>query len=306
VTTPVDAGRVLVAIPSRGRRDLVPTLRALTDQSAALGIGHGVDVVVLDNSGGHDPGILAAATQFGCRAEIVPKPGLAQVRNAAIELLAPGHASLLFLDDDEVPSAGWLREMLASHSMHGPAVVIGPVRVRTPPGAPRWLRSGDLLRREQTRPSGPHSGDTNSGNTLLDADFLRQTRLRFDERFDRSGGEDTDFFRRLRALGGEVFWAEGAAVVEYPDPERLTLSGLLRRAFHAGNLAWQFESESRSIGPLLVGLVRRQGRLVRGLGLALGGLSTGRLDRAARGLCDWATVAGTWASVAHLRTSFYD
>ena len=223
-----------------------------------------VEIVVLDNGATRTRVDAGTVGHLGATVHVVPLPGLAQVRNAAIDLLDVRHAALIFLDDDECPEPTWLLAMLDVHARFDATVVVGPVRVETPAGSPGWLGDGSFWRTYPERPDGPLVGKAYSGNTLLDVAFLRRTGLRFDVAYDHTGGEDTDFFRRLRDAGGTVAWANGAAVTEQLDAERASLRGALHRAFHAANLSWRMDRAGLRRGARSSAFVRRSARLVRG------------------------------------------
>ena len=294
---------MLVVIPTRGRRDIVPALERLEVQAADVLAK--VEVAILDNSGGAGFDGTALTERFGCQWFVVPEPGLARVRNTAIDLLQPWHEALIFLDDDERPESGWLNAMLTTHSAHRASVVLGPVRAQVPNGAPSWLLGGTFLRAVAERPDGRFEGEAYSGNTLIDATFLRRTGLRFDGRFDQTGGEDTDFFRRLREAGGCIFWAQDAAVIESVDAERATIRGVIHRAFHAANLSWRLDRAELSLTRRSRMFLRRAGRLPRGAGRLTAGVAAGRADRVMVGLCDCAAAAGTLTSALGYRTRYY-
>jgi succinoglycan biosynthesis protein ExoM len=297
------SGVVLVAIPTRGRRDLRPALEALAKQVADL--DHLVEVVVLDNSGPETLVDAELVEQLGGTVHAVLLPGLAQVRNAAIDLLDVRHAALIFLDDDECPEPTWLAAMLDVQDRFTATVVVGPVSVRIPFGSPGWLGDGSFWRTYPQRADGPQDGEAYSGNTLLDAAFLRDSGLRFDTAYDHTGGEDTDFFRRLRGAGGRVAWSNGAAVTELLDADRASLRGALRRAFHAANLSWRIDRAGLTRGARSTAFARRSARLVRGLGDTVAGAALRQPARSVRGLCDCAATAGTWSSAFGWKSHYY-
>ena len=73
-----------------------------------------------------------------------------------------------------------------------------------------------------------------SGNALIRLDFVRRHGLRFDPALGRSGGEDLDFFYRLRDAGGRIGFAEDARALEPVPDGRASLRWLLARTFRAG------------------------------------------------------------------------
>jgi hypothetical protein len=60
-------------------------------------------------------------------------------------------------------------------------------------------------------------------------DFCRRTGLRFDERYNLTGGEDTAFHRDAKRLGAVSAWAPKALVEEEAPPTRLTIGYQFRR-----------------------------------------------------------------------------
>jgi succinoglycan biosynthesis protein ExoM len=296
-------GAALVVIPTRGRRDIEPILQRLSVQVAAE--GSMVEVTILDNSGNAGADWSALATRYHCTWHVVPQPGLARVRNAAIDLLQQHHQALIFLDDDERPEPTWLHAILTAHVKFGGTVVIGPVNVAVPKDAPSWLAGGRFWRSEVVCPDGPVETEGYSGNTLIDGEFLRRTALRFDPAFDHTGGEDTDFFRRLRMAGGSVVWARDAAVIEHLDAERTTVRAVTHRAFHAANLSWRLDHDGLPHGLRAKMFLRRAARLPRGASRLATGLVALRPDQMVRGLCDCAAAIGTVSSVLGVRTEYY-
>jgi succinoglycan biosynthesis protein ExoM len=63
---------------------------------------------------------------------------------------------------------------------------------------------------------------------------VQRERLRFRAELGRSGGEDVDFFYRLRDCGGRIGFARDALVYEPVSAERACLTWLLKRSFRAG------------------------------------------------------------------------
>lgn len=87
------------------------------------------EVLVVDNSPGDDA-TRAAAEQFGARYTIEPMQGLSRARNRGIRE-STGDV-VAYLDDDAVPDARWLGELVAPFA--DPAVAASAGRV-LPPGA---------------------------------------------------------------------------------------------------------------------------------------------------------------------------
>jgi succinoglycan biosynthesis protein ExoM len=160
-----------------------------------------------------------------------PSRNISIARNACLD--AAGTDWLLFIDDDEVAEPGWLAAMAREAAQGTWDVVLGPVEAVYSEAAPAWMRQGSF---HSTRPVVRKGGiDTGySGNALIRLDFVRRHGLRFDPALGRSGGEDLDFFYRLRDAGGRIGFAEDAKALEPVPDGRASLRWLIVRTFRAG------------------------------------------------------------------------
>lgn len=200
-------------------RDLLPDL---IKQAADLD----ARVVVVDN----DP--AASARDVVTAAERVhyvhePRPGLASVRNRL--LAEAGDADVLvFIDDDERPTAGWLAALVGVWRRTGCTAVSGPVRsvFQHPPG--RLVSETGVFDRVR-RPTGTQLTGAATNNLLLDLRWLRSHSLAFDPEFGESGGEDTMLTHSIIAAGGTIVWCDEAEVTETVPADRLRLGWVMRR-----------------------------------------------------------------------------
>ena len=294
---PEQSTRILIAVPSTGRPTAQACVASLQRQIASTPLGSGeVTVVVFLNNveEGADVELLGASATT----HHVHAGGVADVRNAVVDLaLEWDHSHVLFFDDDQVACGGWLHSFLAALRGGGFDVLLGPVDVGFPPGAPRWATDNPHLFRGRGAPvaDGPFRGRPYSGNTLIS---LRSPALA-GERFApvlNAGGEDTHFFHRVRRRGATVGWVTGARAVEIQQAGRLTVRGLASRRFTQGRTARRLERlgvfDDRP-SPAL----RHPARLAARLGSALVALATrrspvGALLGALSELCFVAGVCG--------------
>lgn len=301
--------RVLVAVPTCHRVLLLAGALdgVLTEAVRAVGAGGAaeVDVLVVDN----DPAASAAVTsaRYGARHVTEPVPGLSAVRNRALDEAAE-YDLLVFLDDDEVPQAGWLTALLTVHRTTGAAAVAGPVRTVLPAEADAWVRASYC---RPFRAHLQHMAVAATNNLLLDLRAVRASGVRFDPAFGLTGGEDNQFTSDLVRRGRDIRWCAGAGVVERVGPERLTRRWILRRALRAG--ACEARVALRATGS-------RRARVVRGSTLVVGGVGRlavgaagyavaavlGDLGRAARAGRTAARGAGRLAGVAGVRLAEYE
>jgi succinoglycan biosynthesis protein ExoM len=194
-----------------------------------------VTVVVADNDETRvaEPRIRALGRRLGLDVDYrhAPARNISVARNACLD--AAGADWLLFIDDDEVAEPGWLAAMAREAARGAWDVVLGPVDAVYSDAAPEWMRQGDF---HSTRPVVRDGRiDTGySGNALIRMALVRRLGLRFDPTLGRTGGEDLDFFYRLRDGGGRIgFNADARALEAVPD-SRANLRWLLARTFRAG------------------------------------------------------------------------
>lgn len=245
-------------------------------------------VLVVDN----DPAGSARATVESFASPHIryvhePRPGIAAARNRALAESA-GDSMLVFIDDDEVPTADWLRTLLALHRETGAAAVVGPVvseYARTPE---RWIQEGRFFDRRRLR-TGTRLTVAATNNLLLDLAQIRALGLAFDERFGLSGGSDTLFTRKLARLGGVMLWCDEAAVIDRVPESRLTRGWVLRRALRSGNSAARVSLElaENAAEKILVRarhLASGTVRIAGGGARLLAGTVTGSMSLRARGL----------------------
>jgi glycosyltransferase involved in cell wall biosynthesis len=193
-------------------------------------------VIVVDNDEARSgaPSVETARAQ-GMEVSYVcePRRGIAVARNRAVA--AANGEWIAFLDDDEEADPQWLVHLWCEVRQRGADAGIGPVVPRCSDAAPRWLVDGGFFDRRRF-PTGTilHAGYTRTGNALIRRRALSSVAGPFDERYDLTGGEDTNLFARLIAGGARVIAVDSAVVYEHLPAPRTTLRSLLRRRFVHG------------------------------------------------------------------------
>ncbi len=217
----------------------------------------------------------------GVRHVVEGRPGIPAARNKALSE-SGGARLLVFIDDDECPSEGWLSSLVGCWLEHRPAGVAGPVRTEYPEGTDPWVVDGGFYDRLHARHlrTGDQVPRAATNNLLLDLDQVRRLGLRFDERFRASGGEDTVFTTQLHRADSVLVWCREAVVVEQLLPSRATRSAVLRRSYSLANSAVVVESWLAD-GPLARWRLRVRAACLGVLLVAAGGGQTvlGRLGR---------------------------
>ena len=160
--------------------------------------------------------------------------GVSAARTRAVnEALAAGADYVGFLDDDEIPVRTWLTSLYDKARESGADLVGGPMLCRQP-DAPmtRWQKflmiglshhTWQKVWKDRLRARRGDLPTIITNNWFARASFLRESGMRFDDRYSLSGGEDTDFFLRFVDSGGRGAWCHEALVTEQPTIDRLSL-----------------------------------------------------------------------------------
>jgi glycosyltransferase involved in cell wall biosynthesis len=164
---------------------------------------------------------------------VEPRQNIALARNKAIEN-AKGDL-VAFIDDDEFPAEGWLRNLFMAYMAYNVAGVLGPVKPYFEHEPPRWVRKGNFFERP-THITGYkiEKWEARTGNVLFVKTILDGVSEPFLSAFG-TGGEDIDFFRRMIAKGDVFIWCDEAIVYEVVPPERCTRKYLVRKALLRGS-----------------------------------------------------------------------
>ncbi len=228
-------GLVAICIATYRRN---PLLKMLLDRLIEVRVPRGweLEVRVVDN----DSGGMAreVVDTFVCQPhaprihyEVEPARSIALTRNRTLDV---GPADrVVFIDDDEVPEGDWLSELMEVMDRGDIDAVFGPVRARYPENTPAWVSHGGML--DKSAPDGAmHWSGTRTSNTLVAGRWFYERGFRFDDRFGRSGAEDTDLFRRMSESGAKFAGAPNAMVSEDVQPTQLKLGWFLRRHWRGG------------------------------------------------------------------------
>jgi hypothetical protein len=234
---PTAAVPVTVAVPTfRRPARLAALLPLLLEEARGTGDRPAAEVLVVDNDpAGSAAPVVAALAGPGLRYVAEPAPGIAAVRNRALDEAA-GSRVLAFIDDDERPAPGWLDALLATWAGTGAAAVAGRVVVETAGPLDPWIDAGGFFARRRL-PTGTAVPVAATSNLLLDLAQVRALGVRFPADLALGGGEDNLFTRRLTRAGGLLVWCDESVVVDQVPRERMTRPWVLTRAWSHGNAA---------------------------------------------------------------------
>ena len=232
---PQTPARIAVCITTYKRRDLLRQL--LVGVSAQrfhkIRIPE-IVVVVVDNDASKSAEEICheARLPWPLKYIVESRRGIAQARNRAIRE-AGAVDCVVFIDDDEFPTPAWLDELLWTRARFGADVVCGPVLPSFAPDVPDWVKIGGFFDRGVCD-SGSAPDECRSGNVLICSNVFAGVKA-FDERFGLTGGEDTEFFLRVRRAGYKIVSSAEARVHETVPTSRANLKAVLRRAYQSGN-----------------------------------------------------------------------
>lgn len=274
--------KAVVCIPSYRRpKSLDKLLHALEHQQFDGAIGINWSVVIIDN----DPEKSAKSVyeSFISKGKLniiyisEPRRGLSYVRNAAIDAVSPDADYLCFIDDDEFPCSQWLSELIKTARRTRAQCVFGAVYGVLPNNAPQWIKKGKFFDKASFR-DGEILRWAGSGNLMLSCEMIRRTGLRFDNRLNFAGGEDTFFlFQAKRLFNIDVVGSTKAIVYEDIPNNRLSLMWMLKRRFRIGNgLAIYDKMTGAKLDRLILRAIKGMLRIVLGLMTVPAGLLAGK------------------------------
>eukprot|EP00435_Cladocopium_sp_Y103_P077778 s1_g1517.t1 len=194
---------------------------------------HQLQIVVVDNSAdGSAESLCTSLNKDNLHYVHEPRPGLAFARNCGIENATGDY--LAFLDDDEQADATWILELNRAFENSDADVVFGKV---VPKLEEADIGHSEYVTSFYTRDLGrlpladiaDRLNFVGTGNSAYRRAICFDYGVRADERFNLSGGEDIDLFRKLKEQGRRFAWAPGAVVFEWVSSERAGLDYLKER-----------------------------------------------------------------------------
>jgi glycosyltransferase involved in cell wall biosynthesis len=246
-----------------------------------------VEILVVDNdpSGSAQEIALRLAGQ-DLRYVNETTPGIAGARRRALAETT-GSELVLFLDDDVVPSPGWLPPLLRLWRQTGATAVLGHVEYAFDPRADPWVVQGGFFRRA-THPTGTVLPTAATGNLLLDRREVARLGVDFDPGLGLSGGEDTLFSFQIVDAGGTIVYCGESVVVGTLPLERTDRDAARTRARAHGGISVRVRlarSDSRRARAVVrvKGVLGGAARMVAGAAQTAVGAATSSVRRQARG-----------------------
>jgi GT2 family glycosyltransferase len=232
----------VVCVPTFRRPDMLErTLRSLAAQDG----GHDFAVIVVENEGVERAGATRAAALleaglFKGLVIVEPRQGNCKAYNAAWRCALtrfPALRQVLGIDDDEEADPGWLDAFLSA-ARTAPAELFGGSVTSVFEDRSRAFLAAHPVFRSHYTASGPVERLYSSANYLIRREVLDRLGFPFlDERFDFTGGGDSDFFDRAGAAGFRFWWVQEASQRETMPERRTRFDWIWARGLRNGALS---------------------------------------------------------------------
>lgn len=234
--------------------------------------------------------------------DVESRKSISRARNRSVAL-ARGRF-IAFIDDDEKAAPNWLHALNTCITSYKADAVFGPVKPIYPQSCPDWCIKGGFFERPAS-PDGKPLTVGRTSNALVRSKWLRISSNPFNLIFGLTGGEDFDFFRRIRAQGAVLCASQYAVVHEYIEPHKTRLAWLLARSFRGGQVYSQDLVQAMDSAQRCFHYLYRGGLSVTALILAAAALPTG-LHRSVWWLKKSSSYAGQVSTLLPYRYLEYD
>lgn len=216
-------------------------LRKILESVAAQDVpeGYALSAVVADNdlTGQNREVVEQVQRDTGLPIHFVEEPvrGIPAARNATVRaVLEHGFDAMIFVDDDEEVTPGWLKALVAMQEESGADVVTGPVLGVLPEGSPAWAVKSGIYDLAPDYARAKRMNVAYTGNTLVKRALLEDLGPSFSMKFRYTGGSDFHYFTMAYRKGYTIIWCPEAVIKEEVPLSRITLGWQLKRGYRSG------------------------------------------------------------------------
>lgn len=159
-----------------------------------------------------------------------PVKGLSNVRNELLnKAMLQNPDFIIFIDDDEYVTPDWLIELLKTIIDTKADAARGPVLAKLNNGISKYISC--FFEREKY-PDNAQIFSFTTGNLILRRKSLEKYKVRFDNRFNYTGSEDSFFGVQMMKKGAKIYWAAKAISYESIPDNRANLKWLMERRYN--------------------------------------------------------------------------
>mgnify|MGYP000259450102 CR=1 FL=1 len=225
---------ISICIPTFKRQLLLSDL-LLSLSKIKIPDDYSVEYIIIDND--ENGSAREVADEFKYRINfkvkyiIQPVKNISIARNTALEN-AEGEL-IAFIDDDETADENWLNNLFICLNKFNADGVFGLVVPRFENGTDEKYKKREYYFSEMDE-SGTDARFMFSGSVLIKSEVIKEYKIYFDPEFGLTGGEDADFFNRLKSKGAKFVNCREAVSYEYISKDRTKLKFFLNRFIRGG------------------------------------------------------------------------
>ncbi len=162
---------------------------------------------------------------------IQPIKNISLTRNVCVEN-ATGHY-ICFIDDDETADKNWIVNLLDCVQKFNADGVFGYVIPRFEEGINDKFKQREFYFSKMSE-SGSHARFMFTTNALVKSEIIKKNNVLFDPDYGITGGEDANFFGKLKKEGAKFVNCKEAISYEFIGKQRTTIKFFLRRNIRGG------------------------------------------------------------------------
>lgn len=242
--------KVAIGIPTYQRPK---SLLRLLDSINQLKFSAQFCVFVVDNDNHSQSAINLLAGRladyrFTLHTRAVAPANISVARNMLLQMVFEEHdfSVIAMVDDDEIVDCDWLNQLVNCQLQSEADIVQGNTLPNFLVKVEPWMSQVPFFYRHQLMSSHDSMALSSCNILITKAIYQKMHGQLFDLQFGISGGEDTDFFHRAKALGAKFAYEGKALAYEDYDQLRATKSWVRKRSFRVGQTNVKIFHQNRS------------------------------------------------------------